>query len=110
MAALSKKQSARSHSTPETEIVSADVALRSVGVPSLQLWDTIVGKDVRKLEAIFKEDNQSAIKVMSTGKNPTMRHMQRIHGLSIAWIKERFERKEFKLGHCPTRDVRRYIH
>ena len=42
---------------------------------------------------------------MSSGKNPTMRHMQRTHGLSIAWIKERFDRKEFLLGYCPTREM-----
>ena len=87
LAAVSKKQSAKAHSTPEAEIVSADFALRPVGLPSLQLWDTVLGQGKRILKAVFEEDNQSAIKIMTTGKNPIMRHMQRTHGLSVAWLK-----------------------
>jgi hypothetical protein len=105
LAAASEKQTAKSHSTPEAEIVAADFALRSVGLPSLQLWDTVLGKGKRVLKAIFKEDNQSAIKIMTTGKNPTMRHMQRTHGLSIAWIKEQFDRNGYVLDYCPTLEM-----
>jgi len=92
LAAMSKKQTAKSHSTPEAEIVSADMAIRLIGIPSLQLWDCILGQGKRKMVAILKEDNEAAIKVMETGKNPTMRHMQRTHGLDLAWLCERFER------------------
>jgi len=105
LAAVSKKQTAKSHSTPEAEIVAADFALRSVGLPSLQLWDTVLGKGKRVLKAIFKEDNQSAIKIMTTGKNPTMRHMQRTHSLSIAWIKEQIDRNGYVLDYCPTLEM-----
>jgi RNA:NAD 2'-phosphotransferase (TPT1/KptA family) len=105
LAAMSKKQTAKSHSTPEAEIVAADMAIRLIGLPSLQLWDCILGQGVRKLVAIFKEDNEAAIRVMSTGKNPTMRHMQRTHGLDLAWLCERFSRKEFTLEYCPTRSM-----
>jgi hypothetical protein len=76
LAALSKKQTAKSHSTPEAETVSADVAIRTIGLPALQLWDLVLGDGKRKLSAIFKEDNETAIRVMGTGRNPTMRHMQ----------------------------------
>jgi len=81
LAAMSKKQTSVSHSTPEAEIVAADMAIRSIGVPSLTLWDNILGRGVRKLEAIFKEDNAAAIRVLETGRNPTMRHMQRTQGI-----------------------------
>ena len=105
LAALSKKQTAKSHSTPEAEIVSADVAVRTIGLPALQLWDLVLGDGKRKLSAIFKEDNETAIRVMGTGKNPTMRHMQRTHGLCLARLHEQFSRGEFILDKCPTRQM-----
>ena len=39
--AISKK-SCVSHSTPEAEIVAADLAVRTEGLPALQLWDTVL--------------------------------------------------------------------
>jgi hypothetical protein len=60
---------------------------------------------VRKLKAIFKEDNEVAIRVLNTGKNPTMRHMQRTHGLDLAWLCERFERGDYRIVYCPTRNM-----
>ena len=105
LAALSKKQTSIAHSTPEAEIVSVDTALKNLGVPSLSLWDHIMGHGSRKLEAILKEDNEAAIRVLSAGRNPTMRHMQRTQGISLSWIWERFERKEFELDKCPTREM-----
>ena len=62
------------------------MAIRLIGLPSLQLWDCILGQGVRKLVAILKEDNEATIKVMSSGKNPTRRRMQRTHGLDVAWL------------------------
>ena len=45
----SKKQTAVSHSTPEAEIVAADHAIRTEGLPALQLWEILLE---RKLAAI----------------------------------------------------------
>ena len=41
IAAQSKRQTCVSHSTPEAEIVAADNALRTAGLPCLQLLETI---------------------------------------------------------------------
>jgi hypothetical protein len=54
LAGLSKKQGAVSHSTPEAEIVAADVALRVEGIPALSLWDLLLG---RPQCILFHEDN-----------------------------------------------------
>ena len=43
---------------------------------------------------ILHDDNESMIAVARTGKNPTMRHLERIHGISIAWLHEMFNRDE----------------
>ena len=105
LAAMSKKQTAKSHSTPEAEIVAADMAIRLIGLPSLQLWDCILGQGIRRLVAILKEDNEAAIKVMNSGKNPTMRHMQRTHGLDLAWLTEQFQKGDYRIEYSPTRSM-----
>jgi len=44
---MSKKQTCVSHSTPEAEIVAADFAVRTVGLPGLDLWETLTGKPMK---------------------------------------------------------------
>ena len=39
---MSKKQTAVSHSSTESEIISLDTGLRLDGLPALELWDLIV--------------------------------------------------------------------
>ena len=34
----------------------------------------------------FREDNEAMICVCETDKNPTMRHLGRAHGVSVAWL------------------------
>ena len=87
LTAISKKQACVSHSTPEAEIVAADFALRTVGLPALILWDKILGKEAT---VEFREDNETMIQVCKSGKNPTMRHLGRTHRVSISWLHERF--------------------
>ena len=41
IAATSWKQTCTSHSTPEAEIVAAEHALIKVGIPGMELWETI---------------------------------------------------------------------
>ena len=43
LAGSSKAQTVVSHSTPEAEIVSADYGLRTIGLPALTLWRTLLG-------------------------------------------------------------------
>ena len=72
LAALSKKQACVSHSTPEAEIVAADYALRTEGLPILILFESILK---RMIDIVFYEDNETMIIVCKTGRNPTMRHL-----------------------------------
>ena len=93
---ISKKQTAVSHSTPEAEIVAGAFGLRAEGIPALQLMDALTGnKHAHTLH--FKEDNQAMIRVCETGRNPTMRHIGRLHGVSVAWLAERFVEDCFEL-------------
>ena len=90
----SKRQGCISHSTPEAEIVAADSTLRNFGIPSIGLWQTLSGKAP---EILFHDDNQGMIGVARTGKNPTMRHLERTHGISIVSLHEHFQQDHFVL-------------
>ena len=46
LSGLSKRQTCVSHSTPEAEIVAADCAVRTEGLPALPLWEEILGRFV----------------------------------------------------------------
>ena len=101
LAAISKKQTCVSHSTPEAEIVAMDLALRAEGLPAQDLWDVLLQ---RKVFLTFEEDNTAAIAVVKTGKNPTMRHLDRTHGVCEAWLREHLATRpeEVNLVYCES--------
>ena len=104
LAAISKKQTCVSHSTPEAELVAMDAALRTEGLPALDLWETILGRTV-KLN--FEEDNQAALQIVQSGKNPNIRHMGRTHGVCAAWLHERLTEAPDKVKgrYCDTAEM-----
>ena len=57
------------HSIREAGLVAADHAVRTDGIPALPLW----------VRVFFNADNETAIKVLGTGENPTMDQMGRTH-------------------------------
>ena len=77
-----------SHSTPEAEIVSANAAVRMVGLPALDLWEVLLRKD--RVPIDLMEDNDACIKIMRSGKNPSMKHISRTHGVQLSWLHEVF--------------------
>ena len=85
----SKRQGCVSHSTPEAEIVAADVTLRTMGLPALSIWETLTESSPKLL---FHDDNQGMIGVVRSGRNPTMRHLERTHGISITSLHEHFSK------------------
>jgi hypothetical protein len=85
---VSKRQTAVSHSTPEAEIVAADYAMRTEGMPALSLISTILARPVK---LCVMEDNEAMIKICQSGKNPTMRYLNRTHKVGVSWLMEVFE-------------------
>jgi hypothetical protein len=96
---ISKKQSCVSHSTPEAEIVAADFAVRTVGLPGLDLWETLKGKP---MSMVFKEDNESTMRIIETGKSNALRHIGRTHRVNIDFIHEQHANKQIQLEYCPS--------
>ncbi len=80
---VSKRQSCVSVSTPEAEIVCGFYAMKTVGLPSLPIWEKILPGNV---QLCVHEDSQAMIRVCHTGQNPTMRYLGRVHRISIAWL------------------------
>ena len=104
LGAISKKQTAVSHSTPEAELVSANLAMRTEGLPAICLWSVLAGlrppgpnvgnndpttvgnngKRPKDIELRFDEDNQAAYTVVKKGYSTTMRDLSRLHSVSLA--------------------------
>ena len=100
----SKKQTAVSHSTPEAEIVAYDLGLRTIGLPATLLWSTILGHYGDLVMLHVKEDNEAMIKVLTSGRNPTMRYLSRTHGIDVRWLFEVSSGKFVKLEYTKSED------
>ena len=101
--AVSKKQSCVSRSTPEVEIVAADLAIRTEGLPAPQLWDLVLE---RPTEFAFQEDNQATIQILKIQTNSTLRHLNRTRRVNVSWLCEVFRNlKEVELKYCKTDEV-----
>ena len=103
----SKRQGCVSHSTPEAEIVAADVTLRTMGLPALSIWETLTGRSPKLL---FHDDNQGMIGVVRSGRNPTMRHLERTHGIAITSLHKHFTRENYVLMYEVTSKMAADIH
>ena len=99
----SVKQSCVSASTPEAELVSASCALRTVGIPMMDLLDTVCDRTV---ECIFEEDNQTCISTWKAGHSPTMRHIKRCHNICLRWLHDvTYELGLCKVKYCDTKEM-----
>ena len=61
----SEKQGSTANSTTEPEIVSLAYALRHHGIPTLDLFEELMG---RKVKLFVSEDNEATAKVVRSGK------------------------------------------
>ena len=85
LVAISKRQSCVSVSTPEAELVAGSHGLVRELIPALDMCDKVLPAGY---DAIFHEDNQAMIRVIETGRNPTMRCLHRTHRISVATLHE----------------------
>ena len=102
LAAKAARQTAVSHSTVEAEVAAADTAVRSIGLPQLDLWEAVAKASNmwerllnRRVKMTLLEDNESTYQIIKTGKNPTMRHISRTHGVNIQWLHDAYTKGQF---------------
>ena len=96
---ISKKQTAVSLSTTEAEIVSMVYGLKMLGLPSLDLWETVLDKP---MFIDLLQDNQATMRVAITGKHGSLRHTGRTHGVSVAWLHHEVKSQDINLCDCDT--------
>jgi len=99
LASLSKKHGCTSHSTVEAEVVSLNTAIRTLGLPALDLWELILGRPV---ELVAYEDNQATAKIVQSGKYAAMRHVKRTHGVQLSFLTEQLKAGAYDLKDCHT--------
>jgi len=80
-------------------MVSANSAIRFMGLPSLDLWEVVLG---RKIALDLIEDNESTVQIIKTGKKPTMRHMSRTHGVNVMWLHDLYHKGIFGMTYTRT--------
>ena len=73
--------------------------LTKQGIPGLVLWEEIKGQAAQVTVA---EDNQAAVRVVISGKNPNMRYLSRTQRIDIARLNQFYENKLFSFVDCPT--------
>ena len=93
------RQGCLSHSTPKSEFVVADFAMTRLGLPAITLWQQLGGADPN---FVFYDDSQTMIGVIRAGRNPTMRHLERTHGVSIGWMHSIFQEGYISLAYEVT--------
>ena len=68
-------------------------------MPALKLLQRILKKSPN---FVFYDDNKAMIGVVRSGRNPTMRHLERSHGVCISWMHEMFSRDYMCLAYEVT--------
>ena len=107
-AAATQGQTSRAHSTPEAELAAMNEGMRKKGENAFSIWSLLLGqyhdKDW-KLVINLHEDNTTAIVGARTGKNPTMKTLERGFGVQIGWICEKIASGDFNIIHTGTKHM-----
>lgn len=82
------RQDSVASSIPEADIVAADTVLQHMRVPSLDIWDRLLQKGGKQRTGVLREDNDACMKVIQSGRKPTMRRLHRVHGVRIRVLHE----------------------
>eukprot|EP00969_Alexandrium_andersonii_P189013 8351302-Alexandrium_andersonii.AAC.1 len=92
-------QTSASHSIPEAEIVALDAVARAVALLARDLWEAI---PKRAIIPTLEGDNAACVTVVTSGNNPTMRHLERTQHCSVKWLHEEHERGLYNLNKVET--------
>ena len=82
--------------------MSADVGVRTFGLPALDLWSLLLNRGVK---LVLEEDNSAAKRVIETGRNPTMRHLNRTHKVDLRFRFEQVANGNMEVRQCPTESM-----
>ena len=104
LAWVSKKQTACSRSTTESEIIALAYSLFLEAVPMLSLWDRLVGPaSGRPMRLKIFEENSAAIMVENDGFSSKLCHIFRTHVVNLMSIKVEVDKPECELLKIDTK-------
>eukprot|EP00969_Alexandrium_andersonii_P297236 13135720-Alexandrium_andersonii.AAC.1 len=66
-----------------------------MALPARDLWEAILK---RAIIPAVEEDNAACVAVVTSGNNPTMRHLERTQTCSVKWLHEEHERGLYNLN------------
>ena len=98
---MSKKQTAVSRSTTESEVIALAQGIFAEALPMCTFWETVLR---RKINLVIFEDNEATEKVVRSGYSQQLRHITRTHKVKIASIKEILDLPEVHLRHVMSDD------
>ena len=70
------------------------------GIPALELWEVILQ---RTPALTLFEDNQATARIIQIGKFPKLRHVQRTHGICVAWLCDSLRKNLFSVADVHTK-------
>ena len=95
LSCISKRQTSNSNGSTEAETVALSHGLRQEALPTLQLWETLLG---RKVDLRVMEDNSGTIAVVENGYSPQLRHLLKTQKVSIDLVHRVSSPDELDLG------------
>ena len=103
ISAISKRQGSMSSSTTEAELSAAQTAVQRMGIPLLMLWSHISeGCGLNPLGLGVMLDNTAMLEIIRTGRNLTIRHIGKTHGVAVSWLHELYDRKDVWMKYITT--------
>ena len=81
------------------------MAVRTIGVPSLEIWDLLM--QPKRCVVELMEDNTATMQIIETGRNPSLRHINRTQKVSVSWLHDVFDHvmsEQIKMTYCPTKE------
>ena len=110
--ASSQGQTATAQSSTEAEIAAMNKAMKEKGEAALTIWNLLLKQyhdSSWSLRLFLQEDNTACIQCASTGKNQTMKTLERGFGVNIGWNHDRVESGDYVLVHtrstCMSADI-----
>ena len=88
-------------------MVAGFTCVKNFVLPAHDLWEKIFR---RPIVADFREDNQAMIWACRTGRNPTMKALNRVHRVSVGWLHELLEKDIYAMTYEKTDKMAADIH
>ena len=88
-------------------MVAYAFALRQHGLPSI---NSLACAFTPQAPLFGHADNQAMMRVVATGKNPSLRYIGRTHGTDVAWLHETHNGKCIRLAYEVSSNIAADIH